>query len=112
MNLHHQILSQLTSSVHNNVSLSDADISLVSSVKTCSTAVSLLFHSAVSNNFTSLLVPPYSGPAHFQIPTSKRMRLLSSNVDKLSELFFHMISEEVEIAAITEVSPKTPCFIS
>ena len=68
------------------------------------------FHSAVSNNLTSPLVPAYSSPASSQIPTSQEMRFLSSNVDclpnKLSELSFCMISGEVDVAAITKVSPK------
>jgi len=51
-------VSQLSSSDHINVSLSDADISFVSSATTCSPTVSSLsFHSAVSNNFTSPLIP-------------------------------------------------------
>jgi hypothetical protein len=93
----------------NNSSLSDADTSLVSSTTTCLPYVSsLLFHSAVPNHLTSPLVPVSS-----QIPTSQGMRFLSSNIDslpnKLSELSFCMKSEGVDVAAITEVSPKIPC---
>ena len=104
MDLHHLILS-LNGLVVNSF-LSDADTSLLSSTATCLPDVSsLLFHSAVSNNLTSPLVP-----ASLQIPTSQGMRFLSSNVDslpnKLSELSFCMKSEGVDVAAITEVSPK------
>ena len=102
---------QLSNSDHNLVSLSDVDTSLVSSVATSSPVVSsLLFHSAVSNSLTKPLVPAYCSPASSQIPASQEMWLLSSNDDslpnKLSELSFHMMSEEIDVAAITEVSPK------
>ena len=67
------LVSQLPSCVHNNVSLSDADVSFVSissfsSAITSSTTVSCLsFHSMVSNNIPSSLVPAYTSPASSQI---------------------------------------------
>ena len=100
-------VSQWSSSEHNNdISLSDADISPVSSATTCLPDVSSLsFHSALSNNLTSPLVHASS-----QIPSYQGMRFLSSNIDshtnKLSELSFHMKPEGVDVVAITEVSPK------
>jgi hypothetical protein len=52
-------VSQWSSSEHNNnISMSDADISPLSSTTTCLPYVSsLLFHSALSNNLTTIPVP-------------------------------------------------------
>jgi hypothetical protein len=107
MDLHHLIQSLNGLVVkNNNSSLVDAVTSFVSSTTTCLTDVpSLSFHSAVSNNLTSPLVLASS-----QIPTSQGMRFLSSNFDslpnKLSELSSCMKFEGVDVAAITEFSPK------
>ena len=110
------LVSQLPSCVHNNVSLSDADISFVSISSfsyaiTSSTTVSYLsFHSMVSHNIPSSLVPAYTTHASSQIPTSQGILFVSyvnSLPNKLSELSFCRLITEVDIAAITEVLPKT-----